>query len=645
MQTELLVGVFPLAMLGLAIAASLAVLLLPLRRRYPDDRGDGNALVLLDPPRNPPMLAAPAAVTFFACLFLLYRSVQGPLNVDHLYATAVDRIASTVVRAPSEVHGYLAEFSMGLRFLIVGTMLTLAIFGRGGPVRRIVMVAQAIWYVCAVLFIDAALVVVEVLWKLPTAPAALVGGFVVIGLSFVAMTRLLFLNIQLPKPSSVPFVPRRRSRDAVTLVVLTVASMAICFVVVLLIYQAADPTVRLLLPVLLPIPFTETVFVLRSVLLGILTLLTKEREPAVGEEAVPIDVIIPAWNEQDVIVDTLQAIDWAAAHHDGAVTVYLTDDGSTDRTRELATQTMEGFRYATGYIVAGAHGGKSAALNLALARTTADIVIRIDADTLIGKWALHYTPRWFRDPQIGLVEAMMISRWRRSRFARMRLFEELKQFGLNHRTIDVVDGVNVVPGVFTAFRREVATALGGFTVGMNGEDGDFTLRFSRMGYRSHLDPRIVVGEDVPATYRDIREQRIRWSRATFHNQARHGPYRAGVGTPKVWFSQTHQYFTKTFAPIRLMFYVYLVLTAAVDGTYRDVLLVFVGAWVVFSIVFSAIEALLCVGYGQTRHIGWVVLWPIWQLATTLWTVESWLSLPARPLVLRKARAPLTAVVH
>jgi cellulose synthase/poly-beta-1,6-N-acetylglucosamine synthase-like glycosyltransferase len=95
-------------------------------------------------------------------------------------------------------------------------------------------------------------------------------------------------------------------------------------------------------------------------------------------------------------------------------------------------------------------------LNVALAETTADLVVRIDADTIVDEKVFVPLPRWFLDPEIGLVEAMMFPRWRRSLFPHMRLFEELKQFGFIHPAMQVVDGVNVVPGVFTAFRRSEA---------------------------------------------------------------------------------------------------------------------------------------------------------------------------------------------
>ena len=416
---------------------------------------------------------------------------------------------------------------------------------------------------------------------------------------------------------------------------------------VLVLYRLADPHLKPLLPILLPVPFAEGTIVLRTILLAALVKFTSVSEPRVDPRRPPIDVIIPAYNEEEVIVDTLLSVDAAVGRHGGVVNVILCNDGSTDRTRELVDETMRSFRFAQGRIVDGRHGGKSATLNQALTETTSDVVIRIDADTLVDEWALYYTQRWFKDPQIGLVEALMWPRWRRSVFPRIRLFEELRQFGMNHRTIEVVDGVNVVPGVFTAFRRDVAVALGGFTVGMNGEDGDFTLRFSRMGYRTHLDPRIVVYEDVPPTFMEIREQRIRWTRGMIHNHSRHGPYRAGFATPKVWFSQAHLFYSKTFRPLRLMFFFYLLVIAVFEGTYRGPILTFLGAYTIAVIGFIAIGAALAFGYRKSRYVGWSLAWPIWAICTNVFSVESWLSLPGRPTGIRRSTTvPVGApVVH
>jgi cellulose synthase/poly-beta-1,6-N-acetylglucosamine synthase-like glycosyltransferase len=312
--------------------------------------------------------------------------------------------------------------------------------------------------------------------------------------------------------------------------------MCVSLIVLALVYEASDANVRAFLIVFAPVPFSLLTFTIRNSLLGLFAV-GRTRRMRIGQERPVIDVIVPAYNEEEVIVGTLRSIDAAAARYGGPVHVIMTDDGSTDQTRPLAEDTMGGFVAATGHIIEGQHKGKSAALNLALAETTADIVIRIDADTIIDEQALRFVPRWFRDPEVGLVEALMWPRWESTPYHRLRLFEELRIFGLNHRLLQTVDAINVVPGVFTAFRRQPALDLGGFTVGMNGEDGDFTMRMSRLGYASRLDPKVIVYEGVPESFFEMREQRIRWARATIHNQSRHGVYRAGRAAPAVWFTR------------------------------------------------------------------------------------------------------------
>jgi cellulose synthase/poly-beta-1,6-N-acetylglucosamine synthase-like glycosyltransferase len=649
MHLDLLAGLRPFLLLLTADAVLLTFLAYPLVTRYPDDQGDGLALVLLPKPKLPSYWRVPAFGALFLVLMVCYHGLRGSWDPDTVYADLVARICGAVVRSPAEVSGYLAGFTLGLRFLTAGTIVCLAVVGRGNLVRRLLVAFQAAVYLFVMAFLDATLVVVEVLLGVPIAPTTLLGNFVAVGLAILAMTRTQYLNYALPGPSAVPFAKRPRASDAATLIGVTVAAMAICMAGLLLIFHLANPALRPALSLVLPVPFAEGSFVIRSMLLALVNGVTVRPDPPVAAVQPPIDVIIPAYNEEEVIVDTLLAIDTAASRYAGPVRVILMNDGSTDGTREVALATMAAFTHATGEVHDGRHGGKSESLNAALALTRADLIVRIDADTIVGEWSLHYTPRWFEDPVIGLVEPMCFPRAARQRtvFPYLRLFEELKQFGLNHLTIQTVDGVNVVPGVFTAFRRSIAMELGGFTVGMNGEDGDFTLRASRLGYRSWMDTEIIVYEDVPPTYAEIREQRVRWGRAVHHNQARHGPYRAGVATPKVWFNQTQQFVKSAFAPARLLLPLYLLLTAAFQGTDRNVILIFLGGYVLAEIVFVALQAVLTLGFCQGRHLGWVVLWPIWHEFLMVFATEAWLSMPGRPLGVHGTRPVVItqAVIH
>ena len=47
------------------------------------------------------------------------------------------------------------------------------------------------------------------------------------------------------------------------------------------------------------------------------------------------------------------------------------------------------------------------------------------------------------------------------------------------------------------------------------------------------------------------------------------------------------------------------------------------------IVFMTLQALLTLGSARVRHLGWVVLWPLWHEFLMVFATEAWLQ-PARP---------------
>ena len=130
MHTDLLIGPIPLLELVFATAFGLLLLVFPLWRTYPDDKGDGHALVLLPAPKLPTAQRTIAFVLVFTFLDVLYHSIRGPLSPDNLYGNAVKHLAGRVVAAPAETQGFFHSFSLGLRILVVGTMLSLAVCAR-----------------------------------------------------------------------------------------------------------------------------------------------------------------------------------------------------------------------------------------------------------------------------------------------------------------------------------------------------------------------------------------------------------------------------------------------------------------------------------------------------------------------------------
>ena len=95
MPSSLELQAFPLATLVAGVGFFLALLLYPLWRLYPDDQGDGHALVLLPPPRVPRLYRAPLFLVLFIALFLVNQSIKGPLDPTTVYKDALTRLVAT----------------------------------------------------------------------------------------------------------------------------------------------------------------------------------------------------------------------------------------------------------------------------------------------------------------------------------------------------------------------------------------------------------------------------------------------------------------------------------------------------------------------------------------------------------------------
>ncbi len=140
----------------------------------------------------------------------------------------------------------------------------------------------------------------------------------------------------------------------------------------------------------------------RLLLVGILAVIDRLRKP--GRAAAPgynprVAVLIPAFNEEKVIVRTIRSVlnsDYSNLH------VIVIDDGSSDDTFNVAREAYAA-EIAAGRVevLTKANGGKAAALNFALERLTEEVYVGIDADTVIAPDAISKLIPHFQDPAIG----------------------------------------------------------------------------------------------------------------------------------------------------------------------------------------------------------------------------------------------------
>ncbi len=269
----------------------------------------------------------------------------------------------------------------------------------------------------------------------------------------------------------------------------------------------------------------STIFILgivlvsaRALIIGILAIIEKLRpdHARLPDPAPSVTVLIPAHNEESVIVQTVQSVLLSDYTH---MQVIVVDDGSTDATLELLNTNFGRNSYVQ--IIHQANRGKAAALNNALSHAQTEIVVTIDADTEIEPDAIRNLLRHFCDPKVGAV-AGNVKVGNRSRWlTRWQALEYITSQNMEKRAFDLLNCITVVPGALGAWRRAAIEAAGGITADTVAEDADLTIAIRRLGWRVTYDEYAVAWTEAPETPGVLIRQRFRWTFGTLQSFWKH----------------------------------------------------------------------------------------------------------------------------
>jgi cellulose synthase/poly-beta-1,6-N-acetylglucosamine synthase-like glycosyltransferase len=264
----------------------------------------------------------------------------------------------------------------------------------------------------------------------------------------------------------------------------------------------------------------------RALIIGLLALAEKFRAaPADHPDYKPwVSVLIPAFNEEAVIVDTVRA---ALASTYPNLQVLVVDDGSADRTAELVQQNFGRDRRVR--LLTQSNRGKPSALNHALAEAVGEISVSIDADTIVDPAAIERLVRHFADPKVGAVagnvKVINRNRW----ITRWQALEYITSQNLEKRAFDLLNCIPVVPGAAGAWRTELLRSNGGFSGDTVAEDTDLTLTIRRNGWKILYDETAIGRTEVPETVDMLIRQRFRWTFGTLQAVWKH---RDTAGKPR-----------------------------------------------------------------------------------------------------------------
>lgn len=218
-----------------------------------------------------------------------------------------------------------------------------------------------------------------------------------------------------------------------------------------------------------------------------------------------ISILIPAYNEADVIAHTLKSlleVDYPKKE------IIVVDDGSTDKTYEIAKQ-FKGVK-----VFRKENGGKASALNFGVKRCTGELIMTLDADSFPEKDALKKMVPYFSDPTVMAVNPYL-KVWNPQNLLEKIQSLEYPISTFVKKLLEFLYALCMVPGaplIRAEFLREHKYDEGNLT-----EDFEMGLQIKANGYQIAQALDAVVYTKVPNTLKKLMKQRVRWDCGLMYN--------------------------------------------------------------------------------------------------------------------------------
>jgi len=250
--------------------------------------------------------------------------------------------------------------------------------------------------------------------------------------------------------------------------------------------------------------------ILRLLSIAILAILQNRKEKKL--KVVPtgyqprVSIIVPAYNEE---LNAERTVNHLLQSDYPDFDIIFVDDGSKDQTYSKIKEAFKDNSKVK--VLTKPNGGKAHALNFGIEHADGEILVCIDADTMLRPDAISKMIPLFENEEVGAVAGNvrvgntvnMLTNWQSIEYTTSQNFDR--------RAYDYVNSILVVPGAIGAFRKDAIEEVGGFTTDTLAEDCDLTLRLLRAGYTINSSNEALALTEAPETVKMFLKQRFRWS--------------------------------------------------------------------------------------------------------------------------------------
>ena len=232
---------------------------------------------------------------------------------------------------------------------------------------------------------------------------------------------------------------------------------------------------------------------------------------------IPLSIIIPAYNEEEIIERTIESViesDYPTKQ------IIVVDDGSKDQTYLKASKYLRRFRADQFLVLTKPNGGKTSALNYGLCFATGEIIVVLDADSILSRNSLKELARQFLDPSVVAVASKVKNLRTTNTLQNCIALETVLGTNLLRGPFNVFGVIMIIPGAGGAFRRKLLLQSGGYDNDTITEDFDITLKLLKSSGRAIMVDAITYS-DMPDNLKDLHKQRRRWNRGNVQTLLKH----------------------------------------------------------------------------------------------------------------------------
>ncbi len=234
-----------------------------------------------------------------------------------------------------------------------------------------------------------------------------------------------------------------------------------------------------------------------------------------------VTILVPCYNEEEVILSSLKSL---LAQTYPYIEILVIDDGSSDRTYQIAKALEFDDGYHSLKVLSKPNGGKSRALNYGIDHSYGELICAVDADSKLKENAIELLVEHFDDPQIAAVAGSVYVINQTSILTRLQALEYIEGLNMVRNGQAFLKLVNIIPGPIGMFRKSAMQEVGQYDHDTYAEDCDLTLKLINKNYKIDFEPDALSYTEAPENLLDLLKQRYRWTRGILQSIRKHRKY-------------------------------------------------------------------------------------------------------------------------